>query len=106
PNSRVRGHLVADLDPLDRHRAPHRDLDPATYGLTLWDLDREFLTGGLAGRDRMTLGDILGGLRAPYCRTIGIEYMHIQDPDEKAWIQHRVEGISNELDVSDHQHIL
>ena len=51
-NYRVRGHLVADLDPLDRARAPHRDLDPATYGLTLWDLDREFLTGGLSGEDK------------------------------------------------------
>ena len=49
---RVRGHLVADLDPLDSTRAPHKDLDPATYGLTIWDLDREFITNGLSGKDR------------------------------------------------------
>jgi 2-oxoglutarate dehydrogenase E1 component len=60
---RVRGHLIADLDPL-RWRQPElpQELDPATYGLTIWDLDREFLTGGVAGVDRMSLGDLLGGL--------------------------------------------
>ncbi len=92
---RVRGHLVADLDPLDRHRAPHRDLDTATYGLTLWDLDREFLTGGYTGvhsEDRATLREILDTLRATYCGTIGIEYMYIADPERKAWLQERVES--------------
>jgi 2-oxoglutarate decarboxylase len=91
---RVRGHLIADLDPL-RWKKPTmpRELDPATYGLTIWDLDREFLTGGVAGREKMTLGDLLGVLRDAYCRTIGIEYMHIQDTDEQRWIQTHVEGV-------------
>ncbi len=90
---RVRGHLIAHLDPLDwKEPHTHAELDPATYGLTIWDLDREFLTDGLAGRDRMTLGDILGILRDAYCRTVGVEYMHIQEPDQKRWIQEHVEG--------------
>ena len=104
---RVRGHLIADLDPL-RWREPHmhHELDPLTYGLTIWDLDREYLTGGLAGQDRMTLGNMLKVLRDAYCRTIGIEYMHIQEPDQKAWIQEQVEGISLELDTDAQQHVL
>ena len=90
---RVRGHLIADLDPL-RWSAPHMppELDPATYGLTIWDLDREFLTGGVGGTDRLPLGDLLGVLRDAYCRTIGIEYMHIMDFAEQRWIQSKVEG--------------
>ena len=94
-NYRVRGHLVADLDPLDRARAPHRDLDPATYGLTLWDLDREFLTGGLSGEDKGTLREILDTLRETYCGTIGVEYMYIADPERKDWLQHRMESTRN-----------
>jgi 2-oxoglutarate dehydrogenase E1 component len=94
-NYRVRGHLVADLDPLDRHRAPHRDLDPATYGLTLWDLDREFMTGGLSGEDRATLREVLDILRETYCGTIGVEYMYIADPERKEWLQHRMESARN-----------
>ena len=94
-NFRVRGHLVADLDPLDRARAPHRDLDAATYGLTLWDLDREFLTGGLSGEDKATLREILDTLRETYCGTIGVEYMYIADPERKEWLQHRMESSRN-----------
>jgi 2-oxoglutarate decarboxylase len=104
---RVRGHLIADLDPL-RWREPHMhpELDPLTYDLTIWDLDREYLTGGLAGRDRMTLGNILKVLRDAYCRTIGIEYMHIQEPDQKAWLQDQVEGVAVELPPDEQQHVL
>ena len=90
---RVRGHLIADLDPL-RWKEPElpTELDPATYGLTIWDLDREFLTGGVGGDDKMKLGDLLGVLRDAYCRTIGIEYMHIQDFAEQRWIQSQGRG--------------
>ena len=89
---RVRGHLIADLDPL-RWKEPltPRELDPATYGLTIWDLDREFLTDGVGGVDKMRLGDLLGVLRDAYSRTIGVEYMHIQDTDEQQWMQERFE---------------
>src|SRR6266550_1114572 len=104
---RVRGHLIADLDPL-RWKEPHMhaELDPATYGLTIWDLDREFFTDGLAGRDVMPLGDILGVLRDAYCRRIGVEYMHIQEPDQKRWIQEQVEGVSSTLEPDEQRHVL
>jgi 2-oxoglutarate decarboxylase len=92
---RVRGHLVADLDPLDSKRAPHKDLDPATYGLTLWDLDREFITNGLGGKDRATLREILEVLRDTYCGTVGVEYMYIADPERKEWLQQRMESTRN-----------
>ena len=88
---RVRGHLMADTDPLEFHQRKHPDLDINQHGLTLWDLDREFPTGGFGGRTRMKLRDILGVLRDSYCRTVGIEYMHIQDPDERKWLQARIE---------------
>jgi 2-oxoglutarate dehydrogenase E1 component len=105
---RVRGHLIADLDPL-RWKEPRMapELDPATYGLTIWDLDREFLTGGLGGRDKAILSEILRVLRDAYCRTTGIEYMHIQDLDEQHWIQEQVESQSQQqLDVEDQRYIL
>jgi multifunctional 2-oxoglutarate metabolism enzyme len=104
---RVRGHLIANLNPLAiGFQRVHPELDPATYGLTIWDLDREFATGGLAGTDRRTLGDLLGVLRDAYCRTVGVEYMHSQEPDEKAWIQERVEGVRIELELEDQRRIL
>jgi 2-oxoglutarate dehydrogenase E1 component len=104
---RVRGHLIADLDPL-RWKEPRMapELDPATYGLTIWDLDREFLTGGLADHDRMVLSEILRVLRDAYCRTAGVEYMHIQDLDEQHWIQQQVEGDLHELETEDQRYIL
>ncbi len=107
-NYRVRGHLVADLDPLDRARAPHRDLDPATYGLTLWDLDREFMTGGLSGEDEGTLREILDTLRETYCGTIGVEYMYIADPERKDWLQNRMESSRNypALDAASKKRVL
>jgi multifunctional 2-oxoglutarate metabolism enzyme len=104
---RVRGHLIADLDPLGiKEPHMHDELDPATYGLTIWDLDREFLTGGLAGRERLPLGEILHILRDAYCRTIGVEYMHIQDTDQKRWIQEHVEGVSVTPDTNQQRYIL
>jgi 2-oxoglutarate decarboxylase len=104
---RVRGHLIADLDPLASEEPHlHSELDPASYGLTIWDLDREFFTGGIAGRARMKLDDMLGVLRDAYCRTIGIEYMHIQEPAEKAWIQEHVEGVSVQVGPEEKRHIL
>ena len=111
---RVRGHLIANLDPLAATVPEmHAELDPATYGLTIWDLDREFLTGSdvgiyapVGGVARQTLGDLLHTLRDAYCRTIGIEYMHIQDPEEKRWIQEQVEGVDTGVSSDDQRHIL
>ncbi len=104
---RVRGHLIANLDPLGRTEPKtHRELDPMHWGLTIWDLDREFPTGGLAGRRTMTLRDILGLLRDAYARTIGVEYMHIQEVDQKAWIQGEVEGVHHEVSAVERHSIL
>ncbi|HEX3898397.1 MAG TPA: multifunctional oxoglutarate decarboxylase/oxoglutarate dehydrogenase thiamine pyrophosphate-binding subunit/dihydrolipoyllysine-residue succinyltransferase subunit, partial [Mycobacteriales bacterium] len=88
---RVRGHLMADTNPLEFELRRHADLDVVSHGLTLWDLDREFPCGGFGGHAVMKLREILGVLRDSYCRTVGIEYMHIQEPDERAWIQARIE---------------
>jgi multifunctional 2-oxoglutarate metabolism enzyme len=88
---RVRGHLMADTNPLEIVQRKHPDLDINQHGLTLWDLEREFATGGFGGRPIMRLREILGVLRDSYCRTVGIEYMHIQDPEERKWIQSHIE---------------
>ncbi len=90
---RIRGHLIADTDPL--HALPllyHPELDIETYGLTIWDLDREFVTGGLGGVERASLRGILELLRRAYCGRIGIEYRHIQSLEEKRWLQERMES--------------
>ncbi|MGA2588715.1 MAG: multifunctional oxoglutarate decarboxylase/oxoglutarate dehydrogenase thiamine pyrophosphate-binding subunit/dihydrolipoyllysine-residue succinyltransferase subunit [Bryobacteraceae bacterium] len=103
---RVRGHLIADLDPLGGEPSYHPELDPVTYGLTIWDLDREFLTGSLseaigehgpkAGpKPVATLREILETLRQTYCGKIGCEYMNIQHPEQKRWLQHRMEPQAN-----------
>lgn len=88
---RVRGHVMADTDPLEYRQRKHPDLDVLEHGLTLWDLEREFAVGGFAGKSLMKLRDILGVLRDSYCRTVGVEFMHIQDPKQRKWIQDRIE---------------
>ena len=88
---RTFGHLMADIDPLEYKQRSHPDLDVVTHGLTLWDLDREFATGGFGGKTFMKLRKILGILRDSYCRAVGVEYMYIEDPQERTWIQERVE---------------
>ena len=88
---RVRGHLMADTDPLEYRQRRHPDLDITRHGLTLWDLDRHFATGGFGGEPFLRLRKILGILRDSYCRTIGVEYMHIQDPEQRKWIQEKIE---------------
>ncbi len=104
---RVRGHLIADLDPLrQRKPATHPELDPTYYGLSIWDLDREFVTDVGGDSRKMALGDILGTLRDAYCRTIGIEYGHVLDPQEKDWIRAQVEGVASEIDTDDQRWIL
>jgi 2-oxoglutarate decarboxylase len=99
---RVRGHLLADLDPLGNEPVYHAELDPETYGLTIWDLDREFLTGSLGEfigeggvKPVATLREILETLRQTYCGKIGAEYMNIQVPEQKRWLQQRMEPEAN-----------
>jgi len=103
---RVRGHLMADTDPLAFKVRTHPDLDVVNHGLTLWDLDREFPVDGFAGHRTMKLREVLGVLRDSYCRVVGIEYMHIQDPAQRAWIQERVENKGARPDRDHQLHVL
>ena len=90
---RVRGHLEADLDPLGLQvPKPHPELDPATYGFTEADMDRPIFLDYVLGFETATPRQILQTLRRTYCGPVGVEFMHIQDPDQKSWIQRRVEG--------------
>lgn len=90
---RVRGHLIADLDPLGlRKQGTHPELDPITYGFGPNDRDREIFIDGVLGLEYATINNILEILQRTYCSTIGVQFMHISDPEEKAWIQERIEG--------------
>ncbi|MBI4183744.1 MAG: 2-oxoglutarate dehydrogenase E1 component [Proteobacteria bacterium] len=93
---RVRGHLLADLDPLrlegNKH---HPELDPAAYGFTEADMGREVFIDHVLGMESATVGEIVRAVREIYCGHIGVEFMHIQDPDQKAWIQRRIENVRN-----------
>ncbi|MDK8498524.1 multifunctional oxoglutarate decarboxylase/oxoglutarate dehydrogenase thiamine pyrophosphate-binding subunit/dihydrolipoyllysine-residue succinyltransferase subunit [Corynebacterium accolens] len=94
---RSRGHLLADVNPLGWSQPglpspDHRDLDIATHGLTIWDLDRVFNVGGFGGKEQMTLREVLSRLRAAYTLKVGSEYTHILDRDERSWMQDRLEA--------------
>ncbi len=93
---RVRGHLLADLDPLEYKIGHHPELNLQYYGLTIWDLDREFVCGGLCAKLTARLRDILDTLRETYCGKIGPEYMHIQETVQKKWLQDRMEPTRNQ----------
>ena len=103
---RTRGHLMADTDPLNYRQRRHPDLDVLSHGLTLWDLDRTFATGGFGGRVHMKLRDVLGLLRDSYVRTVGTEYMHIADPEQRAWLQERIEVPHQKPAVVEQKYIL
>lgn len=105
---RVRGHLLANLDPLYLKVQHHPELDPSNYGFTVWDYDRDFITDGLAGLRTASLRKILDILYQTYCDKIGVEYKHIQDPEEKKWLQDKMEPNRNKQDFSDEEkkHIL
>jgi len=105
---RVRGHLLADLDPLDYKVGRHPELDPSYYGLTVWDFDREFVCGGFCGKTVESLRTILDTLRETYCGKIGPEYMHMQETKQKRWLQDRMEPSRNKqpLDLAVKRRIL
>ncbi|WP_342640405.1 2-oxoglutarate dehydrogenase E1 component [Rhodoligotrophos ferricapiens] len=95
---RIRGHLAADLDPLQqRAKENHPELDPATYGFSEEDLDRPIFIDYVLGLESATLREILDILKRTYCSTFGVEFMHISDPEQKAWIQERIEGPDKEI---------
>ena len=98
---RIRGHLIADLDPLALEEKPlHPELDPQTYGFGDDDWDRPIFINYVLGLETATLREIVAQLRKTYCGTIGVEFMHIQDPAQKAWIQERIEAIGNKTDFT------
>jgi len=105
---RTRGHVLADLDPLSDEGGHSPELDLEYYGLTLWDLDREFYCGGLGGKQQATLREIINLLRDTYCGKIGAEYMHLLDLDERKWLRERMESTTNtpELDIDQKKEIL
>jgi 2-oxoglutarate dehydrogenase E1 component len=106
---RVRGHLWADLDPLGYRPEPNRELELSHYGLTVWDLDRQFIAGGLAGENgTLKLREILDTCEQTYCRHVGVEYMHIQDTDCRQWLQQRMERTRNQarLEREERFHVL
>ena len=99
---RVRGHLYASLDPLGLEQpAPHSELDPESYGFASEDYDREIYVHDLLGFEKAPLRTIVDTLRKTYCGSIGVEYMHITSPDEKTWIQDRIESIHNRSEFTD-----
>ena len=98
---RIRGHLLADLDPLAlQEKEIHPELDPATYGFGEADYDRPIFINYVLGQEIATLSEILDILKATYCGTIGVEFMHIQDPAQKAWLQERIEAIHNRTEFT------
>ncbi len=114
---RIRGHLLANTNPLGSEPAFHPELDPASYGLSLWDLERSFLAGAVKApsgaiasymQPYETLREILDRLRTTYCNSIGVEYMHIPDPEQKQWLQDRMEASMNlwKLDEATRNRIL
>ena len=99
---RIRGHLYAELDPLGLHEIEyHPELDYKTYGFDESDLDREIFIDNVLGMETATLRSIMDAVQATYCGKIGVEFMHIQDPDQKSWIQHRIEEPRNQTDFTD-----
>ena len=98
---RARGHRIADTDPLGGQSLYFPELDPAHYGFGNDDLDRPYIAGDLPGGSVQTLRQILERLRATYCRKVGVEFTHIQDPGRKAWLQRRLEDTSNTHAVLD-----
>ncbi len=98
---RVRGHLWAKLDPLGIEVPQHHpELDYKTYGFTEADLDREIFINHVLGFETATLRQVIERVQATYSGTIGVEFMHIQEPDQKAWIQERIEAIENRTEFT------
>ncbi len=96
---RIRGHLAANLDPLGFERTipTHDELDPATYGFAESDYDRPIFLDYVLGLETGTVREILAILKRTYCGTLGVQYMHISNPQEKAWVQERIEGHDKEI---------
>jgi len=97
---RTRGHKLADLNPLKSGPSNSPELDFEYYGLTMWDLDREFYCGGLGGYEKAPLRTIIQLLRDTYCGKIGAEFMHLLDLEERSWLREHMESTTNDPDLS------
>ncbi len=97
---RMRGHVLANIDPLGDDSGHSPELDLEYYGLTLWDLDREFYCGGLGGNESSSLRNIITQLRDTYCGTIGAEYMHLLDLNEREWLREHMESTTNKPNLT------
>lgn len=98
---RVRGHLLAQLDPLGLdHRPRHAELEPETYGFGPEDMDRPIFIDNVLGLEKATMREIIEIVERTYCHHVGVEFMHINEPEEKAWIQNRIEGRNKEIQFS------
>jgi 2-oxoglutarate dehydrogenase E1 component len=98
---RARGHLIADLDPLQlKEKEYHPELDPSHYGFTASDYSRRIFLNGVLGMEYATLDEVLSALKQIYCQTIGVEFSHLSDPTEKSWIQKRIEAPRNHTDFT------
>ncbi|RYH04545.1 2-oxoglutarate dehydrogenase E1 component [Salipiger sp. IMCC34102] len=95
---RIRGHLIADLDPLGmRSNAPHPELDPASYGFKAADMDRPIFIDNVLGLEVATMTEIMAIVKRTYCGPFALQYMHISNPDEAAWLKERIEGLGKEI---------
>ncbi|MFD0978138.1 2-oxoglutarate dehydrogenase E1 component [Tropicimonas aquimaris] len=95
---RIRGHLVADLDPLGmRDQTPHPELDPASYGFSEADMDRPIFIDNVLGLQMASMRQILDIVKRTYCGTFALQYMHISDPEQAAWLKERIEGFGKEI---------
>ncbi len=95
---RIRGHLAADLDPLGiAAKPPHPELDPASYGFTEGDMDRPIFIDNVLGLTHASMREILDILKRTYCGTFALQYMHISDPEQSAWLKERIEGYGKEI---------
>jgi len=105
---RINGHMLANLNPLSHGPGSSPELELSYFGLSVWDLDREFYCAGLGGMEKAPLRDILHMLRTTYCGYIGAEFMHVQNLEERFWLRDRMETTNNrpELDRADKHHIL
>ncbi|MBM1814962.1 2-oxoglutarate dehydrogenase E1 component [Pseudosulfitobacter pseudonitzschiae] len=95
---RIRGHLVADLDPLGmRDKVPHPELDPKSYGFTEADMDRPIFIDNVLGLEIASMRQIMEIVTRTYCGTFALQYMHISDPEQSSWLKERIEGLGKEI---------
>ena len=95
---RIRGHLVADLDPLGmRDQTPHPELDPKSYGFADADMDRPIFIDNVLGLQVASMRQIMGIVQRTYCGTFALQYMHISDPEQAGWLKERIEGFDKEI---------